>query len=151
MKRYFKLELDKCNFWQSEVKDGSKVYLKRDFERRSEIPLNQVFFRLDLDGMFTEVTTGKRIKVEAINNKLFIVEPLGIDIDHGAFSSATPSEISGLIRELRVNNLGSEYLSILDDLLVNSNLCEKASLKKEEKKEESSLVRKFINKFHKKD
>ncbi len=151
MKRYFKLELDKCNFWQSEVKDGSKVYLKRDFERRSEIPLNQVFFRQDLDGMFTEVTTGKRIKVEAINNKLFIVEPLGIDIDHGAFSSATPSEISGLIRELRVNNLGSEYLSILDDLLVNSNLCEKASLKKEEKKEESSLVRKFINKFHKKD
>lgn len=151
MKRYFKLELDKCNFWQSEVKDGSKVYLKRDFERRSEIPLNQVFFRQDLDGMFTEVTTGKRIKVEAINNKLFIVEPLGIDIDHGAFSSATPSEISGLIRELRVNNLGNEYLSILDDLLVNSNLCEKASLKKEEKKEESSLVRKFINKFHKKD
>lgn len=151
MKRYFKLELDKCNFWQSEVKDGSKVYLKRDFERRSEIPLNQVFFRQDLDGMFTEVTTGKRIKVEAINNKLFIVEPLGIDIDHGAFSSATPSEISGLIRELRVNNLGSEYLSILDDLLVNSNLCEKVSLKKEEKKEESSLVRKFINKFHKKD
>lgn len=151
MKRYFKLELDKCNFWQSEVKDGSKVYLKRDFERRSEIPLNQVFFRQDLDGMFTEVTTGKRIKVEAINNKLFIVEPLGIDIDHGVFSSATPSEISGLIRELRVNNLGSEYLSILDDLLVNSNLCEKASLKKEEKKEESSLVRKFINKFHKKD
>lgn len=151
MKRYFKLELDKCNFWQSEVKDGSKVYLKRDFERRSEIPLNQVFFRQDLDGMFTEVTTSKRIKVEAINNKLFIVEPLGIDIDHGAFSSATPSEISGLIRELRVNNLGSEYLSILDDLLVNSNLCEKASLKKEEKKEESSLVRKFINKFHKKD
>ncbi len=151
MKRYFKLELDKCNFWQSEIKDGSKVYLKRDFERRSEIPLNQVFFRQDLDGMFTEVTTGKRIKVEAINNKLFIVEPLGIDIDHGAFSSATPSEISGLIRELRVNNLGSEYLSILDDLLVNSNLCEKVSLKKEEKKEESSLVRKFINKFHKKD
>ncbi len=151
MKRYFKLELDKCNFWQSEVKDEGKVYLKRDFERRSEIPLNQVFFRQDLDGMFTEVTTGKRIKVEAINNKLFIVEPLGIDIDHGAFSSATPSEISGLIRELRVNNLGSEYLSILDDLLVNSNLCEKVSLKKEEKKEESSLVRKFINKFHKKD
>lgn len=151
MKRYFKLELDKCNFWQSELRDGSKVYFKRDFKRRSVISLNQVFFRQDLDGMFTEVTTGKRIKVEAINNKLFIVEPLGIDIDHGAFSSATPSEISGLIRELRVNNLGSEYLSILDDLLVNSNLCEKALLKKEEKKEESSLVRKFINKFHKKD
>ena len=101
--------------------------------------------------MFTEVTTGKRIKVEAINNKLFIVEPLGIDIDYGAFSSATPSEISGLIRDIRVNNLGSEYLDIIDDLLVNSDLCEKASLKKKKLKEESSLVRKFINKFHKKD
>lgn len=151
MKRYFKLELDKCNFWQSEVKDGNKVYLKRCFERRSGIPLNQVFFRQEVDGMFTEVTTGKRIKVEAINNKLFIVEPLGIDIDHGAFSSATPSEISGLIRDIRVKNLGSEYLSIIDDLLVNSDLCEKASLKKEKIKEKSSLIRKFINKFHKKD
>lgn len=151
MKRYFKLELDKCNFWQSEIRDGSKVYFKRDFNRRSVIPLNQVFFRQDVDGMFTEVTTGKRIKVEAINNKLFIVEPLGIDIDHGAFSSATPSEISGLIRDIRVNNLGSEYLDIIDDLLVNSDLCEKASLKKKKLKEESSLVRKFINKFHKKD
>ncbi len=151
MKRYFKLELDKCNFWQSEIRDGSKVYFKRDFKRRSVIPLNQVFFRQDVDGMFTEVTTGKRIKVEAINNKLFIVEPLGIDIDHGAFSSATPSEISGLIRDIRVNNLGSEYLDIIDDLLVNSDLCEKASLKKKKLKEESSLVRKFINKFHKKD
>lgn len=151
MKRYFKLELDKCNFWQSEIRDESKVYFKRDFKRRSVIPLNQVFFRQDVDGMFTEVTTGKRIKVEAINNKLFIVEPLGIDIDHGAFSSATPSEISGLIRDIRVNNLGSEYLDIIDDLLVNSDLCEKASLKKEKLKEESSLVRKFINKFHKKD
>ena len=151
MKRYFKLELDKCNFWQSEIRDGSKVYFKRDFKRRSGIPLNQVFFRQDVDGMFTEVTTGKRIKVEAINNKLFIVEPLGIDIDHGAFSSATPSEISGLIRDIRVNNLGSEYLDIIDDLLVNSDLCEKASLKKKKLKEESSLVRKFINKFHKKD
>lgn len=151
MKRYFKLELDKCNFWQSEIRDESKVYFKRDFKRRSVIPLNQVFFRQDVDGMFTEVTTGKRIKVEAINNKLFIVEPLGIDIDHGAFSSATPSEISGLIRDIRVNNLGSEYLDIIDDLLVNSDLCEKASLKKKKLKEESSLVRKFINKFHKKD
>lgn len=151
MKRYFKLELDKCNFWQSEIRDESKVYFKRDFKRRSVIPLNQVFFRQDVDGMFTEVTTGKRIKVEAINNKLFIVEPLGIDIDHGAFSSATPSEISGLIRDIRVKNLGREYLSIIDDLLVNSDLCEKASLKKEKLKEESSLVRKFINKFHKKD
>ena len=114
MKRYFKLELDKCNFWQSEIRDGSKVYFKRDFKRRSVIPLNQVFFRQDVDGMFTEVTTGKRIKVEAINNKLFIVEPLGIDIDYGAFSSATPREISGLIRDIRVNNLGSEYLDIID-------------------------------------
>ena len=73
MKRYFKLELDKCNFWQSEVKDESKVYVKRDFKRRDEIPLNEVFFRQDIDGKFTEVTTGKRMKVVVINNRLFIV------------------------------------------------------------------------------
>ncbi len=151
MKRYFKLELEKCNFWQSELKDGNKVYLKRDFERRSEIPLNQVFFRQDLDGMFTEVITGKRIKVVAINNRLYIYEPLGIDIEKGAFSSATPGEISGLVRDLRVNNLGSEYFGILKDLLVNSDLCERASLKKQELKEESSLVKRIKNKFHKQD
>ncbi len=151
MKRYFKLELDKCKFWQNDVKNGKKVYLKRDFKNRSDIPLNYVFFRQDTDGMYTEVTTGKRIKVVAINNKLFIDEPLGIDILPGAFSSATSKEIAEFIRELRVKKLGSEYLTILNDLLVNSNLCEKASLKRQEEKEESSLVRKFINKFHKKN
>ncbi len=149
MKRYFKLELDKCNFWQSDVRDGKKVFVKRDFDERSEIPLNHVFFRQDADGMLTEVTTGKRIKVVMVNNKLFITEPLGIEVLPGAFTSAAPKEIADFFRGIKTKKLGREYLGILNDLLVNSNLCEKASLRKKEIKEESSLVRKFMSKFRK--
>lgn len=149
MKRYFKLELEKCCFWQSEIRDGKKVYFKRDFKVRSDIPLNQVYFRQEFNGIFTEVTTGRKIKVESINNKLFICEPLGIDITSKAFSSVPPKEIPEFIRSIRNNNLGSEYLNILDDLLVNSNLCEKAAQRKEELKEESSLVKRIMKKFHK--
>lgn len=149
MKRYFKLELDKCNFWQSEVKDGSKVYVKRDFKRRDEIPLNEVFFRQDIDGKFTEVTTGKRMKVVVINNRLFIDEPQGIDIVDGAFSSTSPKEISSFLSEIRSKKLGQEYISILNDFFVNSPLCERASFLKKEKKEEKSFLRKLVSKFHK--
>ena len=115
MKRYFKLELDKCNFWQSEVKDGSKVYVKRDFKRRDEVPLNEVFFRQDIDGMFTEITTGKKMKTAVINNKLFIDEPQGIDIVDGAFSSTSPREIASFLSEIRSKKLGQEYINILND------------------------------------
>ena len=149
MKRYFKLELDKCNFWHSEVKDGSKVYVKRDFKRRDEIPLNEVFFRQDVDGKFTEVTTGKRMKVAAINNILFIDEPQGVDIVEGAFSSATPKEISAFLAEIRSKKLGKEYIDILNDFFVNSPLCERASFLKKERKEEKSFLRKLVSKFHK--
>lgn len=134
MKRYFKLELDKCNFWQSEVKDESKVYVKRDFKRRDEIPLNKVFFRQDIDGKFTEVTTGKRMKVVVINNRLFIDEPQGIDIVDGAFSSTSPKEISSFLSEIRSKKLGQEYISILNDFFVNSPLCERVSFLKREKR-----------------
>lgn len=149
MKRYFKLELDKCNFWQSEVKDGSKVYLKRDFKRRDEIPLNEVFFRQDVDGMFTEVTTGKRMKVVVINNRLFIDEPHGVDIVEGAFSSITPREISSFLSEIRSKKLGHEYINILNDFFVTSPLCEKASSIKRERQEENTFLRRLISKFHK--
>lgn len=149
MKRYFKLELDKCNFWQSEVKDGSKVYVKRDFKRRDEIPLNEVFFRQDVDGKFTEVTTGKRMKVAAINNILFIDEPQGVDIVEGAFSSTAPKEISTFLAEIRSKKLGKEYIDILNDFFVNSPLCERASFLKKERKEEKSFLRKLVSKFHK--
>ena len=149
MKRYFKLELDKCNFWQSEVKDGSKVYLKRDFMRRDEVPLNEVFFRQDTDGMFTEITTGKKMKTAVINNKLFIDEPQGIDIVDGAFSSTSPREIASFLSEIRSKKLGQEYINILNDFFVNSTLCERASFLKEERKKENSLLRKLVSKFHK--
>ena len=149
MKRYFKLELDKCNFWQSEVKDESKVYVKRDFKRRDEIPLNEVFFRQDIDGKFTEVTTGKRMKVVVINNRLFIDEPQGIDIVDGAFSSTSPKEIASFLSEIRSKKLGQEYINILNDFFVNSPLCERASFLKEERKKENSLLRKLVSKFHK--
>ena len=49
----------------------------------------------------------------------------------------------------KTKKLGREYLGILNDLLVNSNLCEKASLRKKEIKDESSLVRKVMSKFRK--
>lgn len=149
MKRYFKLELEKCSFWQSNVKDGSKVYEKRDFKSRSDIPLNEVFFRQDVDGMFTEVTTGKRMKVVVINNRLFIDEPQGIDIVDGAFSSASARDISSFLSEIRTKKLGQEYISILDDFFVKSPLCERASFLKKEKKEEKSFLRKLVSKFHK--
>lgn len=148
MKRYFKLELDKCNFWQSEVKDESKVYVKRDFKRRDEIPLNEVFFRRDVDGMFTEVTTGKRMKVVVINNRLFIDEPHGVDIVEGAFSSTTPKEISSFLSEVRSKKLGQEYISILNDFFVYSPLCEEASSIKNERQKENTFLRRLISKFH---
>lgn len=149
MKRYFKLELDKCNFWQSEVKDGSKVYLKRDFMRKDEVPLNEVFFRQDTDGMFTEITTGKKMKTTVINNKLFIDEPQGIDIVDGAFSSTSPREIASFLSEIRSKKLGQEYINILNDFFVNTPLCERASFLKEERKKENSLLRKLVSKFYK--
>ena len=93
MKRYFKLELDKCNFWQSEVKDGSKVYVKRDFKRRDEVPLNEVFFRQDIDGMFTEITTGKKMKSAVINNKSFLINSSILSCDTEKFASTSISFI----------------------------------------------------------
>ena len=99
--------------------------------------------------MFTEITTGKKMKTTVINNKLFIDEPQGIDIVDCAFSSTSPREIASFLSEIRTKKLGQEYINILNDFFVNSPLCERASFLKEERRKENSLLRKLVSKFHK--
>lgn len=134
MNKYIKLELDKCNFWQTEEENGKKIFKRKDFVRRSENELNVVFFkRSGIFDTFSEVTTGKKLSISNRGNNIIVLEPLGITVTRGAFSPSTLEEAKRVIESIRENNKASEYLSILKDLLENSNLCEKANLIKEQK------------------
>lgn len=143
MNKYIKLELDKCNFWQTEEENGKRIFKRKDFVRKSDNDLNVVFFKRNgIFDSFSEVTSGKKLSLLNRGKRIIVLEPLGITVTRGAFSPSSLGEVKRTIESIKNNDKAGEYLSILKDLLENSDLCERANLIKTSDDKKIKLNRK---------
>lgn len=129
MKKYYKLNLNECIYWQSSIEDDKTFYTKSEHNTRNNELLNNIYLLGISPNKYMELDS-KRI-IEFDDNS--IIKPLGVDIPLSSISPSSAFDILKEYKKIQVSGLTDEYRKIVDEIFIKSRLCELASHKKEVK------------------
>ena len=123
---YYKLDINGSIFWQSD----NGIFTQKEF-KTSIKELGTIYIRKIAFSVYKEEITGKAVILDP-NSKTHFIQPMGVIVDVEKLESCSLADELHSYEDLRKKGLSKKYLKILEDFLVNSDLCEKVKIKKEE-------------------
>lgn len=118
---YFKLNLNNCVYWQSDIKDDKKVHVRKPFSMSENLGIDRIFLRRISDTEYEEVLTGNIMEFD--DEKCISLK--GADIPLSNITPVNYFEISLAHMKIKHNEkLKSKYLEILEDLFIFNNRCQ---------------------------